>query len=408
MRKIIAAFIKDWTLLWRDKVGLLFLFLLPMCLVFFITLSHSEDPLNPAKINLLLMNHDSGDLSADIVKNLKQIDHFSITEVNKNKQLTEEQGKEAVADGEYQAFIIIPKNMSDDVERNIKQTMLALIIFPKPPPSILILFDPALPLAIKEDVASSIKLFALNVEANILTKIIAHYAKNPNLSFKTGILGVKSEFVTLPHRALRPNPVQQNVPAWALFGMFFIITPLSGVMVKERSLGVMERLLIAPVNSLSLMMGKVITFVIVNMLQLFLMLLVGVLILPLFNMPMLNVTDHIFLIILTGFISSLAAIGFGMLVGSFVRTPEQSTVLGPFVIVIAAAIGGILIPSYLLPHSLQIAGKFSPLQWAHTSFLDIFVRDANLQQITPNLLKLLLFFSVTMLLAVLKQTRRPR
>ena len=176
--------------------------------------------------------------------------------------------------------------------------------------------------------------------------------------------------------------------------MFFIVIPLAGVMVRERELGVHQRLEIAPVWHLDLMLGRIFAFVGLNLVQLWLMLAVGVYILPLFDMPTLQVANHVGLIFATGICASLAATGFGLLIGTWASTYEQATVLGPFVIVIAAAIGGILAPVDLMPSFLQKISGLSPLNWAQSAFLDIFVRNASFHTILPNLLKLLGFFCV--------------
>ena len=95
-----------------------------------------------------------------------------------------------------------------------------------------------------------------------------------------------------------------------------------------------------------------------------------------------------------------------MVVGSLVKTDEQTTVIAPFLIVIMASVGGIFIPFYLLPETLQNLSFMSPMYWAHTAFLDIFVRDAGLPDLAINLSKLLLFFAVTVLLSLMLLRRR--
>jgi ABC-2 type transport system permease protein len=131
------------------------------------------------------------------------------------------------------------------------------------------------------------------------------------------------------------------------------------------------------------------------------MLAVGVFILPWFGFAALDVLAQPASILAVGLAASLAATGFGMLIGSLVRTPEQANVIGPFIIVIAAAIGGIFVPAYLLPAAFKTIANFSPMQWALQAFLDIFVRNANILQLLPNIEKLLGFAVLTISLAAL-------
>jgi ABC-2 type transport system permease protein len=63
---------------------------------------------------------------------------------------------------------------------------------------------------------------------------------------------------------------------------------------------------------------------------------------------------------------------------------------------------------YLLPDGLKKLTHFSPMSWALQSFIDIFVRNANISQILPNIAKLLAFALVTIILASLTMGRRRR
>ncbi len=57
-----------------------------------------------------------------------------------------------------------------------------------------------------------------------------------------------------------PNAVQHNVPAWILFGIFFIVVPLGINLVKEKNLGTYIRLRTSPVSYVIIMGGKIVTY----------------------------------------------------------------------------------------------------------------------------------------------------
>ena len=58
----------------------------------------------------------------------------------------------------------------------------------------------------------------------------------------------------------KPNSVQHSVPAWLIFGMFFIMIPLSNVMAMERQTNMLTRLRMAQASALSLIIAKLIPF----------------------------------------------------------------------------------------------------------------------------------------------------
>ncbi len=412
--KLTAVFSKEWRLLWRDKIGLIFLFILPMCLVLFITLTSSQEPDRPRQLKLVLINQDSqGNISKALVTGLNKIKNFTIAQSPIKNATQVSRAQKSVAAGDYQAVIIIPSQFSKQINDKVQQHIQPRTAQVSEPADIKILFDPALPKNFQDDIAAALRLLSQTIELQLWQQVISQLTSKPAPAMdpnKTGIITIHTDYVPTANSqsVVQPNDVQQNVPAWALFGMFFIITPLSGMIVKEKRLGVMDRLALAPVSLHTVIWGKIIAFVCVNLLQLILMLAVGVFILPLLHLPTLDVTSRPGTILAVGLSASLAATGFGMLIGSLVKTPEQATVIGPFIIVILAAIGGIFVPVYLLPEGLKKLTQFSPMSWALQSFIDIFVRDANISQILPNIAKLLAFALVTILLASLTMGRRRR
>lgn len=398
MTKLLAIVKKEWLLLLRDFAGLLIIFILPMALVLFLSLTQSKSINNDVKVNLLVASQSNTKITDDIVKGLAKIDNFVITK-SSSQNLSLIQAKQAVADGKYQGLLLIPTHIDRDITqfaqnlRAEKQSNLAQ-------QTLLVWFDPTLSEQIKNNIELSLQL--------VISKL--------NQSFKDGVynqifpnarLSVAHQFLTLQtsyagSQATLPNAVQQNVPAWAIFGMFFIVIPLAGVMVRERQSGVMQRLQIAPVSAINLLLGKIIAFTMINLIQLWLMILEGVYILPTFGLPALVISGHLTAIWVIGICTALAATGFGILIGAFARTNEQASIVAPFLVVIAAAIGGILVPVFVMPDVMQRIVDYSPLNWSLQAFLDVFVKQASVIDIKHYLVKLLIFFAVVIIIAALR------
>ena len=192
-----------------------------------------------------------------------------------------------------------------------------------------------------------------------------------------------------------PTSVQQNVPAWALFGMFFIVVPLSTSLIRERREGIIDRLKTMPVSLVILVLGKLTAYVCVCMVQFVCIFLVGKWLLPLLGTDMLILGDNLPAVALIAVCSSLAATGYGILLGSLARTHEQATVIGPVSVVIAAAIGGIMVPIFAMPVVMQTLSHVSPLAWAQGAFMTLLVRNGSIADVMPSLVQLLLFFLAT-------------
>lgn len=392
--KLFAIVKKDWVLVWRDKVRLIMLFILPMSLVLFISLVHFNDPSNPHKIKLLLLNKDRGSVSTKLVRAIKKVKAFKITRTYRRSRSAIARAKKDVVSGEFRALVIIPGGLTRAVNRG-RRTL----------PSLKIIMDPAIPSQIKENMNLAFKILLTKLQLKAVLKKANYLGSQYNISLRAPKIKIKELYAGVKKRQAKPNVTQRTVPAWALFGMFFIVVPLSGGMLRERQQKVILRSWMAPVSRFNLLFGRIVTYVLINCLQLLLMLLEGAYILPYFGMPSLQLTTHIWPLVVTGLCASLSAIGFGLLMGSFFRTYEQVTVLGPFLVVILSAIGGILTPAYLMPPAMRAISYLSPMNWAHGAFVDIFIRNYTVSQLQPDLLKLLAFFVGALLLSLLARQR---
>jgi ABC-2 type transport system permease protein len=209
----------------------------------------------------------------------------------------------------------------------------------------------------------------------------------------------------LPGEAM-PNSVQQNIPAWTLFAMFLIAIPLSGSIIKERDYGTLRRLRAMPISAATMLSAKIAIHVLVCLVQFGVMLLLGTFVLPLVGTPTLELGSHVFALLGVATASALAATGFGILVGSVAGTNEQASVFTATAVVIASGLGGLMVPSFLMPAAMEKIGRFMPLNWGLDAFLELLVRDGDLQAVLPQIYLLLAFFGVTTTLAVMFSARR--
>jgi ABC-2 type transport system permease protein len=90
--------------------------------------------------------------------------------------------------------------------------------------------------------------------------------------------------------------------------------------------------------------------------------------------------------------SGLAAIGFGILLGTIADTQEQSAPFGATSVVVLAAVGGIWVPVFLMPEFMQSVAKFSPMNWGLNAYYDIILRNSGISGIAKELAFLFLFY----------------
>ncbi len=195
-----------------------------------------------------------------------------------------------------------------------------------------------------------------------------------------------------------PSSVQQNVPAWALFGIFFIVVPMAGSLIGERKQGMLLRIYAAPISMGQVILGKAAAFLMVCGAQFTLIFFMGKFVLPLMGTPEFEIGPHIFSAAAVAVCAAFAAVSYGILLGAASKTFEQASMFGPISIVAAAALGGVMVPVYAMPSFMQKISAFSPLAWALNSFLDIFVKGGDILTVWPSL-SLLTAFSTACLTA---------
>jgi len=171
------------------------------------------------------------------------------------------------------------------------------------------------------------------------------------------------------------NSVQHNVPAWAIFGMFFIVVPLSGHIIREREQGSSMRVRLIPGAEQGVGIGRVLFNTLVCCIQFVVMCAVGRWLLPHFGLPALTLGAHPSALVPIVVATAICATSFGYCLGMIFRSGAQALPFGSIAIVILSALGGIWVPVELLPPVLQTIAKISPLHWALTGVQTVILRD---------------------------------
>jgi ABC-2 type transport system permease protein len=203
-----------------------------------------------------------------------------------------------------------------------------------------------------------------------------------------------------------PNASQHNVPAWTVFAMFFVVISLGGSVVREKLSGSFTRLKTLPTNYLIALLSKQLTYITVTFLQAIVIFSIGIWIFPLIGLPKLNLPDDIGGLVLVTLMCGWCAASYAICVGVFAKTQEQSNGFGAVSIVLLAAIGGILVPSFAMPSSFYIIMQLSPLHWCLEAYYGLFLEGGKLKDILINILPLLTITIAIQLLTLVALKRK--
>lgn len=419
VNKIWMSVVKEFLLLKRDLGGLIILFIMPLVLVITVTLIQDSTfkTISDNKIPILLVDNDQGSVSKTVFDNLEKSNLFSVVTQIDNKPITEEVAKEAVYKGKFQLAIIIPKNLSVDLQTKIDQNVQNIVSkmglvetdstaqTEKPvvikEKEVKLYFDPAVQMSFKNAVMSSIDKMISQIETKSIYTTFQNQLGEGTVEFEQkSFITFKEIIPKINNKEVRPNSVQHNVPAWTLFAIFFIVIPLSINIVKEKSQGTFVRLLTNPVSNLVVIIGKTITYSVICMIQFYMMVAVAVFLFPHIGLPSLNIEGHLFLMSVVALFSGFAAIGFGILLGTVASTQEQSAPFGATSVLILAAVGGVWVPVFAMPTIMQYIAKSSPMNWGLEAFYDVLLRNVSFLEIIPKISLLFLFFIITTSIAL--------
>jgi len=414
--KLWRSFIKEIQLLKRDSGGIVIIFLMPLLLIITITLIQDSTfkNLEGSKIPIIFIDNDKSEVSKVIKKELETSKTFElVTDYN------EKSAEKAVFTGDYQMAIVIPENLTKDLNSNIDSKVQTVVssfgleadstatkTVASKTKDIHLYFDPATNAGFKNSVMNAINKMVFEIENKKIYKAFQDQLGTTEDLENKSLITFKEITPNKGKLDVIPNSVQHNVPAWALFAIFFIVVPLSINLVKEKSQGTSVRIRTSPTPYFIHILGKTFTYLIICVIQFLLMVAVGIWIFPLMDLPQFDVSGKMFHLLIVTLFAGLAAIGFGILIGTVSNTQEQSAPFGATSVVVLAAIGGIWVPVFLMPEFMQKIAQFSPMNWGLNAYYDIILRNSGIGEIAKELIFLFLFYIAMVTVSLLYERKQ--
>jgi len=201
------------------------------------------------------------------------------------------------------------------------------------------------------------------------------------------------------------NP-ERRTPVNIIPGLMGVILTMTMILftavaiVRERERGNLELLINTPLSSAELMIGKIVPYILIGMLQLALILGVGRL---LFDVPVRGSVVDLYLAA-TAFVAANLALG--LLISTAAKTQFQAMQMMVFILLPSILLSGFMFPFDGMPQVARYIGEILP----NTHFIrltrGIMLRDAPLGELLPDLFYLIGFTLVAMTIAAKRFTRR--
>ncbi|MDR1615341.1 MAG: ABC transporter permease [Campylobacteraceae bacterium] len=371
MIRIFAALLKkEFLIIFRDLHALLALFLLPS--IFILIMSYALKDANSGS-NIKCAYYIDDDNPEELVKNfekaMSELENFSCQrEINESfkSDITL-----SIPDGFFESF---QNNADNDLQVRIN-------------------YIPTLN-------NSAVLLF----EALLKERIIMLFTDQSRY-MPTFVANLQKPFIESRATSQKiPNSVEQSVPSWIVFAMFFVLIPFSTVFIIERRQGTYKRLMSMRLDIFLFFAAKTFTYNIINLFQGALLLSIGVYVVPLLGLNGLSIGDIPSVLALL-YALSFAAVGFALFIAVVCKSTAQAVTVGGISNILLGAIGGIMVPKYIMPPLMQQISNISPMSWGFDAFIDLFLYEAKIGEIAQNLLFLLLFGVIMFIISLLIFTR---
>jgi ABC-2 type transport system permease protein len=193
----------------------------------------------------------------------------------------------------------------------------------------------------------------------------------------------------------------QIVPA--LIGVILSMTMVlftSGAIVRERERGNLELLIATPLGRLELMVGKLLPYVGIGLIQTTLILVVGS---ALFTVP---VVGSLWQLYAAALMFIAASLGLGLFVSTLAQTQFQAFQLAFVTMLPSILLSGFMFPFEGMPEVAQWIAQLLPLTHFNVMIRGIMLRGADIPEVWPQVAKLAAFVTVMLAIAVARFKKR--
>ncbi len=377
---LLASFVKELRLLARDVHGLALLFVLP--LVFILVMSLALQDLFEARagrgIGVLVIDRADGPQSQDLYARLAANEAFS---VRRSETVPNDADMRRLLRGSANAFAI---DIAADYE-----TRIAELASENPEPLVRVTAASDTTKQTELIFVAALQGAVERQRAALLMTRIGYLVPEGEEAASERRIAVSYAYA--PAGGAAPTAVQQNVPAWLVFALFFVAIPFSNSFIRERQVGAQRRLRTTNIGAFTQFFGKLAPYFVINQLQVALMLAAGVYLVPLLGGHALQLNGSVFALIALSVTLSLAALGYALLIAVTAKTTEQASLTAGLGNIVLAVIGGVMVPKFVMPEAMQQIADLSPMSWGVDGFLELFLRNGGVVDIWPELAKLAAF-----------------
>lgn len=348
--------LKDLRLFITDRRAVMMTFVMPIALISIFAMAYGgARERNARPVTLIVTDLDQSDISKSIIT---QLDSLKNIEVHR---MALDSAEHLVKIGEESSVLVFGKGFGDSVKTAMH-----------------------FPLDLRYDEAKGAEIGILQqaISGNVmrmigLTKMKLYGALPDTTGVKAGAGKAPGGNDESPLMKLTPLIEEkqgnlgliQAVAGTSVMMLLFGLAIMGASLLEEKETGTLKKLLYSPIRVTDILYGKVLAGIITALVQLTVLYLFAA---YMFKLDLLkNLPALITMMVTTAF----ACAGFGMFLASVARSRQQVQMLSTLTVLSMSAIGGSMVPSFIMPAAMQKVSMFTVNYWSIQGFYDIYWRN---------------------------------
>jgi ABC-2 type transport system permease protein len=371
---------KDLTELFRNRLGLVLLIVMPLFMMVMVGFIYPSNSGAPSNLPIGVVNQDLGFNNSVIPSQTFVMTLQTINNKSGALKLTNETSVSAVTDliqrGELDGAIVIPSNFSQCVDSGQQGTIIILTDQS----------NPQLAATVHGTATAVIDLMG-TMRAQQTLQVM-----NPTLNATNALAIVQPYSIPVPTNSNYFTFIAPGIMAMTV--MMSVMTGLPVAISQEKEVGTMDGMMVAPINRLSIILGKTVGQTARGLIQGVIILLLAV---GIFGVAIEGSIILVFALLLLGVFSF---VGLGIVITSFTKDQETAQMLMMTLMFPMMFLSGVFFPIQQMPWFMQDISKALPLTYASDALRKVMVLGAGIPAISMDLIVLIIFGAVMIGIAV--------
>jgi ABC-2 type transport system permease protein len=374
---------KDLRELTRNKLGLLMLVLMPILMMGMIGYIYpSGSSYDMSNLKVQVVNLDTGYMNAtlgpDFTSAVNAVNNASV-KMQFSYGTTPQALTDSIQRGDVDAGIIIPADFSECVLTGHQANITV----------------------VSDNSNPQVSAQVSGVLTGIVQRMSQQVAQS-NLATSLNITSAQAAVYMVPYSVVTQGVVEGSTSYFEFIApgmmmmtvMMSIMTGLPGAITQEREVGTLDGVMVAPINRLSIILGKTLAQLTRGLLQGFIILILAV---GLFGVTIQGNLLLVFALLLLGVYSF---VGLGIALTSLAKDQETATMIMMTIMFPMMFLSGIFFPVKMMPGFMQTISSFLPLTYASDAMRKVMVLGAGVTQISTDLIILVVFGAIMLAIAV--------